>query len=928
MSSARRLIRRVACCAAVAIAFLTNTVALGQVPIPVQEQVRLFQSLSPAQQQSLIRELQRNLPPAQRQAIVDMLMQNGGGDTVQDQQQATTEQPDEQMLSGLRDGDLRALQPPTFQAEDWVVLELEQREGAPVGLTGEQIQRLNDFQRRLEEGNPYQLDPTGRLLLPGVAAIALGGLNIDQATVRIRTETALRPFEITITRLPLQPVGRAALEPFGYDLFDRRRTAFARSDDAPVPSDYVIGPSDTINVQLFGSQNNEYFLTVSREGTINFPEIGPIVVSGLTFDSLRSTIEQRVSEQMIGVRASVTLGELRSIRVFVLGDVEQPGSYVVSGFSTITNALFSSGGVKPIGSLRNVSLMRNGETVATLDLYDLLLRGDTSRDARLQAGDAIFVPPIGPTVAVDGEVRRPAIYELKDERTVTELTELAGGFNPIADRTTVKLERVVANRGTTVQDIDLTVSGTGDAVVRDGDTIRVLASLEQLQDAVRLSGNVFNQGLYQWYPGMRLSNLLPSPERVRPMSDLNYVLIRRELAPNVNVEVISADLAAIWARAPGATDVALVPRDTVHVFNIESGRQQIVEPIIQELQAQTASNQPLPVVRVGGQVRAAGEYPLEPGMRVTDLVRAGGGLSDAAYALDAELTRYAVVNGEYRETELIHINLAAAIQGDATNDLLVSPYDYLNVKEVPRWREEASVTLRGEVVFPGTYTIRRGETLSSVLERAGGITSQAFPEGSVFTRLELREREREQLDTLARRIETDLASISLSDPASSGAVSIGQSLLTQLRNAVPTGRLVVRLDQIVAGVSGSDVLLRDGDELLVPPFRQEVMVLGEVQYPTSHVFEAGLSRDDYIGKSGGLTRRADAKMVYVVRANGEVVTDAGSRWFRRDSGFAIRPGDTVVAPLDVDRTRPLTRWSAVTQIVYNLAIAAAAVNSF
>src|SRR5690606_18628708 len=238
--------------------------------------------------------------------------------------------------------------------------------------------------------------------------------------------------------------------------------------------------------------------------------------------------------------------------------------------------------------------------------------------------------------------------------------------------------------------------------------------------------------------------------------------------------------------------------------------------IIQELQSQAASNDPLPAVRIGGRVRAPGQYPLEPGMRISDLIRAGGGLSESGYALEAELTRYAVVGGQYREPELLPADLAAALRGGREADQLLAPYDYLNIKEVPRWREEAEVTLRGEVVFPGTYPIRRGETLSSVLARAGGLTSRAFAEGSVFTRVDLRQREREQIETLARRIETDLASLSLSDPASSDAISVGQSLLNQLRDLVPSGRLVIRLDQIVAGVPGSDILLRDGDELFVP----------------------------------------------------------------------------------------------------------------
>jgi protein involved in polysaccharide export with SLBB domain len=224
-------------------------------------------------------------------------------------------------------------------------------------------------------------------------------------------------------------------------------------------------------------------------------------------------------------------------------------------------------------------------------------------------------------------------------------------------------------------------------------------------------------------------------------------------------------------------------------------------------------------------------------MRVSDLLRAGGGLSDAAYAIEAELTRYAVINEEYRETELVAVDLAALRGGDSGADLVLAPYDYLNIKEVSRWLGQQTVTLRGEVVFPGTYPIRQGETLSSVLERAGGLTEFAFAQGSVFTRAEVRERESEQLRTLANRVEADLASLALSDPDSSDAISIGQTLLSQLRNAQPTGRVTIRLDEIIAGRAATDVILQDGDELAVPEFRQEVAELGEVQYPTSHIYE-------------------------------------------------------------------------------------------
>ncbi len=891
---------------------------VAQVPIPVQEQVQLFNSLPPAQQQALIREMQRSLPPAQRAAVIQMLQEGGGDPSLQGDDSVGIDAFEEEQP--FEDGgDPFAIPADRLGARSTLVIEFSVRED--VGVPSEERQRLHDFRDRLARGNPYQLDGAGILYLPGVPAIELAGLDVTQATVRIRTEPQLNPFSMTLTILPLEP----GLRPFGYDLFRQPRSRFANLLEVPVPADYVIGPGDTINIQLFGNENLEHFLPVSREGTISFPEIGPIGVSGMTFEQMRTLIQDRVQQQMIGVRANITLGELRSIQVFVLGDVVRPGSYTVTGLAAISNALFASGGIAPIGSLRNIALRRDGNTVTTLDLYDFLLRGDTRSDVRVQSGDAIFVPPVGPTVAVHGEVRRPAIYEVKNEQTVADILALAGGLNPRANRASVKLERVVPNRGTMVEDVAL---GTNEArmVVRDGDVLRVQPNLEQVESSVRLAGNVFQPGPFQWFEGMRLSDLLPSPEVVKRMSDLNYVLIRREVSPNVSIEILSADLQLAWRQPTGAANVMLRPRDTVYVFSVEEGRQDVVTVLVDELEAQAPPNTPVPIARVGGQVRAPGDYPLEPGMHISDLLRAGGGMSEAAYATDAELTRYEVVDGEYRETELLTVNLAGVLRGDESADLALAPYDFLSIKEVSRWRGEESVTLGGEVVFPGTYPIRRGEMLSSVLERAGGLTELAFPEGSVFTRVELREREQRQIELLAARIERDIAALSVTDPQSAATVTAGQSLASQLRNSVPTGRWAIRLDEIVAGRAEADIVLKGGDILLVPDQRQEVTVLGEVQYTASHVFSRNLSRDDYIDRSGGLSQRADKRRIYVVRANGEVVANNGGSWFRRDNGGGIRPGDSIVVPLDVDQ--PLLRWGAITQIIYNLALGAAAVASF
>jgi protein involved in polysaccharide export with SLBB domain len=389
----------------------------------------------------------------------------------------------------------------------------------------------------------------------------------------------------------------------------------------------------------------------------------------------------------------------------------------------------------------------------------------------------------------------------------------------------------------------------------------------------------------------------------------------------VDIEVLSVDLQAIWQRDPRAPNLSLEPRDTVQVFNLEIGRRHVLDPVLEELGAQAGANQPLPIVSVEGQVRARGTYPLEPGMRVSDLLRAGGGLTPSAYSIEAELTRHEVSNGEFRQTQLINIDLQSALARSDTANLFLRPYDTVTIKEVPRWTQELSVTLRGEVRFPGAYVIRQGETLSSVLARAGGLTELAFPEGSVFTREELREREAEQLRTLARRIETDLAAVALADPDSRDIMTTGQTLVTQLRTAEAVGRLVIDLDAVIANFPGRDIVLRDGDQLFVPEITQEVMVLGEVQYATSHLHTVAFDREDYIQLSGGVTNRADEARTYVVRANGSVVADSGRRWFNRSNRIGIQPGDTIVVPLDTDRVRPLTAWQSITQILYNIAIA-------
>ena len=898
---------------------------------PTPEQLRMLRSLSPEQQRAL----------AEQYGLAD------AGQTDLPLEQPVTGQPKQSSDRDVPRSDTSGIDlaefdfgPPRIRGGDTVLLDLrlDADLDKDATLAKEALRDLQQFRQRALAANPYRLDKDGRLQIPGLTeAIPLAGLTAAEATERLRREPALHSLTATVSLLGLDRIGVDALRPFGYDLFANTPTTFAPAADIPVPPEYAIGPGDAVKVQLIGNVKANYKLVVGRTGEINFPELGPISVAGMPFDELQSLIEKTVAEQMIGTRAVVSLGELRSLRVLITGEAERPGSYTVSGLSTMTNALLVGGGVKPIGSLRKVQLKRGGRVVATLDLYDLLLKGDSSNDARILSGDVIFIPPVGQTAGVAGEIRRPAIYEYKGAATVWDLVGLSGGLTAEAAPQLARLERVDTVRGRVMVDVDLSTAQGRATTLKPGDVLRVAAVRETLADSVSVSGHAYRTGPAQFRQGLRLTDLLPNVDDLKPNADLHYVLIRRELPPDRRVTVLSADIAKAWAAPQSEANPRLSPRDRIMVFDLEATRAEQLDPVLADLNRQSTSTQPSQVVNIGGNVRMPGAYPLEAGMTVADLVRAGGSLDEAAFGAEAELARFEVVNGESRRTAMVSINLAAALAGDATADIALQPFDMLTIRRIPQWAQQEVVTIEGEVRFPGRYPVQRGETLASVLKRAGGLTDLAFAEGVVFTRKSLQEREAQQIAVLTDRLERDLTAMALASsqaPAaqaqnSAQSLSAGQSLLAQLRNTKPVGRLAIDLPQVLQAQPGStaDLLLKDGDRLVVPRRSQEVTVLGEVQSVTSHLYQPELSRADYVNLSGGTTQKADNGRIYVVKANGQVVASSNNRWFG-DGGDGIKPGDTIVVPVDTERLPALPMWSAVTSIIYNIAVAVAAVNSF
>ncbi len=909
-------------------------------------------------------ELLQSLPEEQREALIEAALQRAGdGEGTSDEEEAATPRDRGQgRMNSEDDGAEDQVQrrsssaPPTLRPGATLLINIDRprrrddsdrtqsdEEDIEPELNTNALRGRAELEERLLGGNPYRLDADGYLELPGMPRIALAGLSENQAAARLNSDSRLRELNVRVTLLPVRPDASDALEPFGYDMFESAEGSFAPPANMPVPSEYVLGPGDSLRVNLVGAENRGLKLEVDRNGEVALPQIGAVTVAGMRFDSAKELIEAQVAEQMIGVRAHVTMGTLRTIRIFVLGEAKQPGSYVVNGLSTITNALVASGGVSRVGSLRRIQLKREGVVISNLDLYDLLLRGDTQDDVRLQPGDVIYVPPIGPTVGISGGVRRPAIYELSGSDSArsdaTTLVRLAGGFRPDADAAMSVVERINASRDRVVLNVDLSGEAASAFRLHSGDVVRVPAARPTLTAGVRIEGHVFRPGPVGFKPGMRLTDAIQSVDDLKPGADVHYVLIRREAEGDREVQVYAADLQAALSQPTGAANLQLEARDRITVFDSGAGRETALVPLLEELRRQATATDPARIVTIRGSVRTPGQYPLQQGMRVSDLLRAGGGLADSAYIGSAELTRYRVVDGERRDVELIPIDLASARNGATQADIELQPFDILLIKEMPQWGDSESIEVTGEVRFPGEYPIRRGETLDSVIARAGGFTELAFPDGAVFARRELREREQRLLDDLAERMRHDLAVFALqasrvasNSPASvpqADAAATGSALLAQLKSSRAVGRLVVDLDRVAGAQVPADerVYVLDGDELHIPRVTQEVTVIGEVQNATSHLYDPRLTREDYIRLSGGTTPHAAKSRVYVIRANGAISGANSTSWFSRVGQQDMSPGDSIVVPLDTERTLSLPLWTSVTTILYNSAISLAAVNS-
>jgi protein involved in polysaccharide export with SLBB domain len=743
--------------------------------------------------------------------------------------------------------------------------------------------------------------------------------------LRLPAPYNLRSMRDLYTQIPDQA---AHLKRFGSEVFLNRDLVTARGVsardtplDIPIGPDYVIGPGDTLTIDMWGSVTVSVTRVVDRSGRILLPEAGSVQVAGLPLERAQSLIGNALKQQYRNAQAVVTVSHLRSVRVYVVGDVQRPGGYDISSLATPLSALYAAGGPTAAGSLRTLRHFRGQQLVEEVDLYDFLLHGVRNGSSHFESGDTLLIPPAGPQVAAYGAVKRPAIYEVKaGETSLAALLNDAGGYTVTASLGHIVVERIDANR----QRETVTLNLAGDQgpqadrtaidafQVQDGDRVRVEPILPYSERVVYLEGHVARPGRLPYVDGMHLGDVLHSYRDILPEPAAHGEIVRL-VPPDLHPETIDFDVPDVLI---GNGNLALQPFDTIRVF----GRYEMDAP----------------KATILGEVLRPGIYPLSKGMTAAQLVRMAGGFKRDALLEKADLTSYDVNDGNRIVESLATLPIGAAVAGTAPNaDVPLKPGDTLTIHQITGWNDIGeSITIDGQVKFPGNYGFQDGERLSSVLRRAGGFLSAAYPMGAVLIRTQVRELEQKSREELIRQIETNSAAARLS-PATAGGDAAAtlkliqaqqQEVLQDLKNHPPTGRMVI---QITADIDSwantpADIELRRGDVLTIPKKPGFVLVTGQVYNATALTFAPGQSAAWYLSHAGGTNSTANRKEIFIIRANGSVVGRRSGEWFDPNVlSTKLNPGDVVVVPQKIIGTSLLWKNLLTTaQLASSIAITA------
>ena len=728
---------------------------------------------------------------------------------------------------------------------------------------------------------------------------------------------------------------------YGASLFSSVPSTFAPLDLSPVPPEYVIGPGDELRIRVWGQVSFQSNLRVDRSGEIFLPQVGPVHVAGLPFSELETHLRDAIGRVYHNFDLTADVGQIRAIEIYVSGEARRPGVYTVSSLSTLVDALFSSGGPSVQGSMRRIQLRRGGSVVTEFDLYGLLVHGDKSKDVKLESGDVIFIPPSGPQAAVTGSVRNPAIYELRADEPLAGLLANAGGVSSVAAQARISIERIENHSGRRAMEVAYDDAGLA-TLPADGDLVRVLSMTPIYRKTVTLRGNTANPGRFAWHPGMRISDLIPDKES---LITRDYWWRRAQLglpAPE-------------FEQTPGI--------DNLRQPTEQQGQTENSQGQMGNQQGQTVNQQE----QIGNQ---QGQTGLQQNQSLSAQQRAGSSSLAAAQSSSTSTSRflppaqrteiqaptpeidwdYAVIErldmGALK-TVLLPFDLGKLVlQHDPSQDLELEAGDVVSIFSeadirVPIAHQTKTVTLDGEFAHAGVYTVQPGETLRNLVERAGGLTSNAYLYGSEFTRESTRALQQARIDEYVQSLDMqiqrgNLAMISSSVSSvadltsAASAQNSEQTLLASLRQIRATGRIVLTFTPEASSTSSiPSIPMEDGDRFVVPPLPATVNVVGAVYDQNSFLYAPGKRAGTYLQLAGGSNRDADGRHEFIIRADGEVMSRTKNETVWGGSEFnnlRINPGDTIVVPeksLRPSALRGVIDWS---QVFSQFALGAAAVN--
>lgn len=660
------------------------------------------------------------------------------------------------------------------------------------------------------------------------------------------------------------------LKLFGYDIFTAQPSSFAPVEDIAPPVDYTLGPGDNLIVNLWGRVDLELNLTCDREGKVFIPKAGEVIAWGLTVPEFEKRLRSKLSTVYSNFRLTVILGKLRTIKVYVFGEVKRPGGYAVTSLASLFNALYLAGGPNERGSLRQIRLVRQNQLVATVDFYEFLLKGFNRDDLKLLSGDVIYVPVVGPLVKIRGQVKRPAIYELKDAERLTAVIALAGGTLPNAYLERVMIDRIDAGDRRQLIDLNLrdsTVLAENNLTIHDGDDISVFSKYELRENMVWLTGQVKHPGTFERTAGMTIRDLLKGGEFLeyeayRHRADLYRLTHNRVRA----IIPVNLDLALA---GDSTMNFVLQDRDSLRIYS----RQEVEHPKF---------------VFISGEVRQPGKYDLLDSMRLWDLIFLSGNLDKSAYLLRAEVARM----NPGKPADVLFVNLAD-VQADpeSPQNLFLKEDDQVFIREIPQYRLQENVKITGEVQFPGEYTLQKeNETLYALLKRAGFFTERAFAKGTIITRQEV-------VAEIRRQNLPDIVANTQRLVKNDSTGQIERPNLDAFDPAKAT-RIVVDLEEILRteGKKG-DIVLRRGDQIHVPDLPAGIPVMGAVAANGTINFARGKKLGYYVERAGGFTPNADKKEVRLVKANGRVYSGGKAR------GQKVELGDAVVVTTRVQEKK-------------------------